>query len=112
LLIEVPGDTARLAELLQFIRDRPARDHDRPGVSPAGVVSNRAGNARQPRNDLVQSIFLPGGNGGEPLFDPARVLPLPLPPLRYGRQCDQGTSWPGAGLAGEAELVVARIGES
>jgi acetyl esterase/lipase len=55
----VPGDTAGLAELLQFISDWPSLDRDRPGVSPAGVVSNRAGNARQPPNDLDQSIFLP-----------------------------------------------------
>jgi hypothetical protein len=49
---------------------------------PIEVPGDTAGLAGQPRNDLDQFIFLPGGNGGEPRFDRrGQTAPRALTPL-------------------------------
>jgi len=62
------GDTAELAELLQFLRDWLATDGDNLAESLAGFVGSHSYDLGQLRNDLDRFTFLLGGNDGEVLF--------------------------------------------
>ena len=64
------SDAAELAELLQFIRDWLATDHDRLATSLTNFVGNRGYDLAQLRNDLDRFTFLLGGNDGEPFHQP------------------------------------------
>jgi hypothetical protein len=64
-----PDDTAELAEMLQFLSDWLARDHDHLETSLEGFVGGGY-DTQQLRDDLARFIFLLGGSDGEPLFTP------------------------------------------
>ncbi|MFL6122121.1 hypothetical protein [Actinophytocola sp.] len=62
------GDAVELTELLQFLHDWLAADHNRLGESLNGFVGSRAYDVDQLRADLNRFVFLLGGNDGEGLF--------------------------------------------
>ena len=64
------SDAAELAELLQFVGDWLATDHNHLDASLTCFVGNRGYDLTQLRNDLDRFTFLLGGNDGEPLFQP------------------------------------------
>ena len=64
------GDTAELAELLQFLRDWLTADHDHLEASLNRFVGTPGYHLSQLRADLDRFTFLLGGNDGEPLFQP------------------------------------------
>ena len=71
------ADAVELAELLQFLDDWLATDHDQLSASLARVVGSQAYDVETLRVDLVRFTFLLGGNDGEHLFlrRDARALP-------------------------------------
>jgi hypothetical protein len=66
------ADATELAELLQFLSDWLASDHDRLGTSLQTFAGSHSYDTRQLRSDLDRFAFLLGGNDGEPLFQPGR----------------------------------------
>lgn len=64
------SDAAELAELLQFLTDWLAADHDNLDASLTRFVGTRGYHLSQLRNDLDRFTFLLGGNDGETLFQP------------------------------------------
>ena len=64
------GDATELAELLQFLSDWLATDHDHLDTSLTHFTGNPAYRLHQLRTDLHRFAFLLGGNDGEPLFNP------------------------------------------
>ncbi|MGH3460140.1 MAG: hypothetical protein ACRDP9_01575 [Kribbellaceae bacterium] len=64
------SDAAELAELLQFLRDWLATDHNQLDTSLTRYIGNHGYNLAQLRTDLDRFTFLLGGNDGEPLFQP------------------------------------------
>jgi hypothetical protein len=62
--------TYKLAELLQFLDDWLATDHDQLSASLARFVGSQAYDAQALRDDLARFTFLLGGNDGEHLFPP------------------------------------------
>jgi hypothetical protein len=62
------GESAELAELVQFLSDWLANDHERLTTSLESFVANRAYDITQRHHDRF--VFLLGGNDGEPLFHP------------------------------------------
>lgn len=59
-----------LAELLQFLDNWLAADHDNLAASLARFGGNQAYGPGVLRDDLARFAFLLGGNDGEPLFGP------------------------------------------
>ncbi|HMH93298.1 MAG TPA: hypothetical protein VK586_19715 [Streptosporangiaceae bacterium] len=66
------GDAAELGELLQFLSDWLARDHDHLEASLTGFVGTSGYGTRELRNDLNRFAFQLGGSDGEPLFEPGQ----------------------------------------
>lgn len=64
------GDAAELAELLQFLRDWLASDHDHLDPALETFVGTRDYDLHQLRADLDRFTFLLGGNDGDALFQP------------------------------------------
>jgi hypothetical protein len=65
------GDATELAELLQFLRDWLATDHNHHlRASLDAFVGTRGYDLDHLRADLDRFTFLLGGNDGEPLFHP------------------------------------------
>ena len=60
-------DAAELAELLQFLSQRLARDRGRLGASLGEFVGHPACNVGELRAGLDRFTFLPGGGDGESL---------------------------------------------
>jgi hypothetical protein len=63
-------DAAELAELLRFLGDWLAADHDHLDASLQRFVGNPAYDVGQLRGDLDRFTFLLGGDNGETLFSP------------------------------------------
>jgi hypothetical protein len=61
-------DAAELAELLQFLSRRLARDRGRLGASLGEFAGHPAYNVGELRQDLDRFTFLLGGDDGEALF--------------------------------------------
>ena len=61
---------AELAEMLQFLDGRLARDPARLAASPEEFVGHPAYGLPQLRQDLERFAFLLGGSDGEQLFGP------------------------------------------
>ncbi len=66
------ADAAELAELLTFLSDWLATDHDHLDASLHTFIGTHGYNAHQLSEDLARFTFLPGGNDGEPLFQPTQ----------------------------------------
>ena len=64
------SDTTELAELLQFLRDWLAADHNNLDTSLTAFLGNRGYDLHQLRADLDRFTFLLGANNGEALFNP------------------------------------------
>jgi hypothetical protein len=64
------SDAVELAELLQFLRDWLATDHDHLHNALEAFVGSTHYDLPQLRADLDRFTFLLGGNDGEPLFQP------------------------------------------
>jgi hypothetical protein len=64
------GDAAELTEILQFLRDWTAADHDHLEQSLTSFVGGPGYDLHQLRNDLDRFTFLLHGSDGEPLFQP------------------------------------------
>lgn len=64
------GDAAELAQLLNFLNDWLATDHDHLDTSLTHFVGNRAYNLDQLHADLHRFTFLLGDDDGESLFQP------------------------------------------
>lgn len=62
------ADASELAELLQFLRDWLATDHQQLAPSLNRFVDNDAYDLDQLRHDLDRFTFLLAGNDGDPLF--------------------------------------------
>jgi len=62
------ADAVELAELLQFLDDWLATDHDQLSASLAHFVGSQAYGVETLRDDLARFPFLLGGNDGEHLF--------------------------------------------
>jgi hypothetical protein len=62
------ADAVELAELLQFLDDWLATDHDQLSASLARFVGSQAYGVETLRDDLARFTFLLGGNDGEHLF--------------------------------------------
>jgi hypothetical protein len=62
------SDAAELAELLQFLSDWLATDHEHLDESLLRFVNSRGYDLNQLREDLHRFGFLLGGNDGEALF--------------------------------------------
>jgi hypothetical protein len=69
------ADAIELAELLQFLADWLASDHDHLDASLQAFVGDAAYGIQQLRGDLNRFSFLLGGNDGEPLFEPGQQYP-------------------------------------
>jgi hypothetical protein len=61
------ADAAELAEMLQFLSGRLARDPARLGASLAQFVGHPAHGLAQLRAGLERFVFLPGGSDGADL---------------------------------------------
>ena len=66
------ADAAELAELLHFLGDWLAADHDRLEASLRRVVDTTGYDVAELRRDLDRFTFLLGGDDGEALFTPGR----------------------------------------
>jgi hypothetical protein len=64
------SDAAELAELLQFLRDWLASDHDHLHAALEAFVGTPSYDPSQLRADLDRFTFLLGGNNGDTLFQP------------------------------------------
>jgi hypothetical protein len=64
------ADAGELAEMLGFLSDWLASDHDRLDASLQAFTGHPAYALQQLRGDLDRFTFLLGGNDGEPLFEP------------------------------------------
>jgi hypothetical protein len=62
------GDAAELAEMLQFLSGRLARDPGRLTASLEDFVGHPGYGIGQLRDDLERFVFLLGGSDGGPLF--------------------------------------------
>ena len=66
------GDAAELAELLRFLGDWLAAEHDQLDSSLQRFVGSPAYGVGQLRGDLDRFTFLLRGDDGETLFNPDR----------------------------------------
>jgi hypothetical protein len=66
------ADAAELAELLYFLGDWLAADHDRLDASLRRFVGTAGYGVAELRRDLDRFTFLLGGDDGEALFTPRR----------------------------------------
>jgi glyoxylase-like metal-dependent hydrolase (beta-lactamase superfamily II) len=64
------ADAAELAELLHFLGDWLAADHDRLDASLRRFVGTAGYDVAELRRDLDRFTFLLGGDDGEALFTP------------------------------------------
>jgi hypothetical protein len=64
----VTADAIELTELLQFLDDWLAAEHDQLSASLARFVGSQAYSVQTLRDDLTRFTFLLGGNDGEHLF--------------------------------------------
>ena len=62
------SDAVELAEMLQFLSDWLAADHDHLNASLTRFVGHPAHGANQLRTDLHRFVFLLGADNGEQLF--------------------------------------------